>query len=397
MHQSLLFFLMVCFGPIAPLIFLVACPPASSGAGYGAFATHVSIVTPGSVHSDGVQTLSSIPSWSIPSPPENPSCKGKRIGLYTWDTSYWLDGNPELFEFLDTNTGRKWNCGNLYVNIGDYSSSDNIPSPSNLVQFAVSYRSRLRNEAGILFFTYGDVTETDGEAMIRFTETFFDWVESISLPNAKAMGRIGISYDVEHMDPKYTEKVLKLCRKRRKSTSFGDDKLIIQYVIEGDENRVGTDIAFRYADSVLAMLYSNYVSEKDPLASNSLVGRLHWFLKTQCVKCLDDEYASLKYRAKITVMVEASCKMGRSCSWASFCAYDGANEGAYYLVETLETAMSYLPSFISEKQFNRLFQIDSLFVVNSFEWYRCYQPFQGIFSSKACSEFHALAHSCRTK
>ena len=340
---------------------------------------------------------SSIALWEIPSPVENPYCSGKRIGLYSWDTSYWMNGNSALLDFLDSEQGQQWNCGDIYVNIGDYSSAGSIIAPSNLVEFALSFRQRSRNHAAILYFTYGDVTAHDGDAMVQFTHTFFDWVDTISAYDAAAIGRIGISYDVEHFDPVYTERVLALCRERRKSTAFGEKGLLIQYLIEGDENIAGTDIAFRYADSVLAMLYSNSLSDISPYGADSLISRLKWFLTSQCKKCLDDEYSESNYTAKITIMVEASCKMGRSCSWASFCAHDGPDEGVFYLYTVLEGAIKSLPLFVTEKQFIRLFSLDSLFVVNSFEWYRCYTPFDNLFRFTECENYHSLAEDCRMK
>lgn len=340
---------------------------------------------------------SSIALWEIPTPVENQFCTGKRIGLYSWDTSYWMNGNSALFDFLDSEPGRQWNCGDIYVNVGDYSSAGTIVTPSNLVEFALSFGQRARNHARILYFTYGDVTAHDGDAMVQFTHTFFDWVDTISAFEAAAIGRIGISYDVEHVDPAYTERVLALCRERRKSTAFGEKGLLIQYVIEGDENIAGTDIAFRYADSVLAMLYSNSLSDINPYGADGLISRLKWFLTSQCKKCLDDDYSESNYTAKISIMVEASCKMGRSCSWASFCAHDGPHEGVYYLYTVLDGAIKSLPSFVTEKQFKRLFSVESPFVVNSFEWYRCFTPFDNLFRHTECENYHSLAEDCRMK
>jgi hypothetical protein len=55
------------------------------------------------------------------------------------------------------------------------------------------------------------VTARDANAMIIFTETFFAWARSISKTDADSMGKIGISYDVEHVDPEASKKVLLMC------------------------------------------------------------------------------------------------------------------------------------------------------------------------------------------
>jgi hypothetical protein len=284
------------------------------------------------------------------------------------------------------------------VNVGDYSSADQIASPASLKDFAINFRLRVSDAATVLYFTYGDVTARDGEAMLRFTEVFFDWLDTFSAQDALRVGKIGISYDVEHMSPSYTERVLLLCQTRRRATAFGDKNLLIQYVIEGDENVKGTDMAFKYADSVLAMLYSNFVSKTTSSgATHSLDAQLQWFLTTQCPKCLQDDYAKLNYKAKLSIMVEGSCQMGRSCSWASFCSYDRPGEGIFYLEKTLQELVDFIPFAMTEEKFNRLFNDKSMFVVNSFEWYRCYQPFNNIFNYPGCSEYHTLAKSCREK
>ena len=209
------------------------------------------------------------------------------------------------------------------MNIGDYSSPDLIPDGDKLIQFSKDFKSRVRNEQAVLYLTYGDVTAKDGAAMLQFTETFFRWIATISHTDATAMGRIGISFDVEHMSSEDTKTVLLRCQQLRKETFFGDANLLIQFTVEGDKNIVGTDYAFKYADSVLVMLYSNYMTSPTLPEKDNLYNKLKWLLTEQCPRCLDDAYSKANYKGKIMVMVEASCQMGRSCSWASFCAHDG--------------------------------------------------------------------------
>ena len=327
----------------------------------------------------------------------NSSCPGRRIGVYSWDASYWRSGNPGLLDFLDSSIGREWACGSTFVNIGDYSSPDLIPDGDKLIQFSKDFKSRVRNEQAVLYFTYGDVTAKDGAAMLQFAETFFRWIATISHTDATAMGRIGISFDVEHMSSEDTKTVLLRCQQLRKETFFGGTNLLIQFTVEGDKNIVGTDYAFKYADSVLVMLYSNYMTSPMLPEKDNLYNKLKWLLTEQCPHCLDDAYSKANYKGKIMVMVEASCQMGRSCSWASFCAYDGPSEGAMYLTDTLDAAEHMLVSsgIINEEQYTRLFDLESPYAVHNFEWFRCFSPFNSYFTYPGCKAYHTLAEGCR--
>jgi hypothetical protein len=320
-----------------------------------------------------------------------------RVGLYSWDMSYWREGDPLLLNFMDSELGRAFSSGSLYVNIADYTSPDMIPDQDKLVAFAKNYRSRMRDRDCTLFFTYGDVTSRDGQAMITFTHTFFRWLLTIPESEALLMGKIGLSFDVEHMHPDYVREVLLLARDLRRRTAFGDSNLVIQITIEGDRNILGTDYAMRYADSVLVMMYSNFMKSADFPADKNLISRLVWLLTTQCEKCLDDTYAVTEYHAKITMMIEASCNMGRSCSWASFCAHDRPDEGAEYLAQTLAVAHLELLStgLVTPAQYSRLFNLEETFVVHNFEWYICYAPFQAHFDHQNCKTYHQLARECR--
>jgi hypothetical protein len=319
------------------------------------------------------------------------------IGVYSWDSSYWRTDNPALIDFIKSDLGYVFASGSLYINVADYSSADVIPDQDRLVRFAKEFRRISVNPDAVLYFTYGDVTAKDGNAMVEFTKTFFGWVCGIDPVEAGAMGRIGLSYDVEHVHPDFTKRALLLAQELRASSPFGPDNIIIQYTIEGDRNVLGTDYAFRYADSVLVMLYSNFLRPGQFPQERSLSSRIKWVLTSQCEKCLDEGYTISNYRAKISIMVEASCKMGKSCGWASFCAYDGAEEGAAYLAETLSRAFEQFreSGLVSETQYERLFNLQDLFVVHNFEWYKCFPPFNHFSNYDSCKPYHALAEACR--
>lgn len=390
-------FIASCVGLVA-----VGCGSSSVKSDSGTSGSPTEFSSPGTGGGSAVMTsgtpgvsTSTVP-WSRPTVNPNPSCAGRRIGVYSWDASYWRGDNPELLNFLDSDMGREFACGSTFINIADYSSPDLIPDPEKLVQFAKDFNSRVGNNEAVLFFTYGDVTSKDGNAMVTFTETFFRWASSISAADAAAMGRIGVSYDVEHIGPDFTKQVLLMGQDLRKSTPFGDD-LVLQYTVEGDKNVLGTDYAFKYADSVLVMLYSNYITSPVLPADKNMFSQLKWLLTEQCPRCLDDAYATTNYKAQITVLVEASCQMGRSCSWASFCAYDAPEQGAHYLADVLDTAEGMLLSsgVVNSEQYSRLFNLQSPYAVHNWEWYRCYAPFNQQFSYSNCGRYHSLASACR--
>jgi hypothetical protein len=224
--------------------------------------------------------------------------------------------------------------------------------------------------------------------MITFTRTFFEWASQISHEDAMLMGKIGISYDVEHVNPEDSKAALLLCQELRMNTPFGLN-ILIQHTLDGDRNILTTEYVMRYADSALAMLYSN--------SPEGLVELIRWLLTEQCEKCLDDEYAKHNYKAKISVIIEASCKMGKGCSEKSMCVKDADNEGMMFVAKTVDDANNLLSrsDILSLDQFIRLFNIDSQWVIHNFEWERCYAPFNRSFQFESCKDYHLYAKSCR--
>ena len=327
-------------------------------------------------------------SWNVPVGISDATCSGKRFGTYTWDMSYFRDNNSELMQLLDSDVGRLYACGDLYLNVADYSSPDVIPNGESLIELIKEYRAKVGNPGAVVYLTYGDVTARDGAAMITFTKTFFDWVMQISPSDAALMGRIGISYDVEHVNPEDSKAAMLLSRKLRMETAFGQN-IFIQHTIDGDRNILTTEYVMRYADSALAMLYSN--------TATGLVDLITWLLTEQCEKCLDDEYSRSNFQAKISIIVEASCKMGKGCSEKSMCVKDADDEGMAFIERTVEEANQLLSGsgVLTRDQFIRLFNLDSQWVIHNFEWERCYSPFNKYFSFASCKDYHLYAKSCR--
>jgi len=346
-------------------------------------------------------TSSSPVTYTVPSTTPSPvACSGYKIGTYSWSQTYWRSTNDTtLLDFLDSSVGRNWACADLSINIADYSNPDQIHDSEMLVNFIQNHRMRIRNPDTVIWLTYGDVVEKSSEKMIAFTRTFFNWASSIPADVAASMGTIGISYDVEHIDPEATKTALQLSQQLRSSTNFS--KILIQHTIEGDPNVVGTDYVMKYADSALAMAYRNYIH--DPTGhyqdDSNLVNRILWMLTSQCPNCLNDDYASANYKAKISVMVEASCQMGASCGKASFCAFDSDSQGAEYMYEILTETNDLLVSggHITRAQSDRLFSKSTPFTVHNWEWYRCYAPFSKTFTYDTCLNYHNYAASCRTQ
>lgn len=316
-------------------------------------------------------------------------CAGRRWGMFTWDTSYYRRSNSQLLDFLASPAGREYACGDIYINVADYSSPGRIPDPQKLIDFIKAYRT-VRGFDSIVYMTYGDVTARNGAAMMTFTNTFFDWVESISHRDAVLMGQIGVSYDVERLDAEVSKAALLLGRERRRRTAFGESNVKIQHTLDGDVNVLSTEYVMRYADSALAMLYSN--------TADGLVQSVRWLVTTQCRHCLDDRYSQENYIAKITIMVEASCRMGRGCSDKSMCIFDGPTEGAFHMALAFDETEGILSSgeLLSQENFMRLFDRRSMWAVHNFEWFRCYAPFNSSLYP-SCSEYHSEAASCRAQ
>jgi hypothetical protein len=173
-------------------------------------------------------------------------------------------------------------------------------------------------------------------------------------------------------------------------TAFGEN-IVSQHTLDGDRNILTTEYVMRYADSALAMLYSN--------TAEGLVDLIKWLLTEQCPKCLVDDYSKSNYKAKISVIVEASCKMGKGCSEKSMCIKDGDNEGVIYIVDTVTKANVLLGSsgLLSSEQYGRLFNTESQWVVHNFEWERCYAPFSKFFTYESCKNYHDFARSCKSQ
>jgi hypothetical protein len=164
--------------------------------------------------------------------------------------------------------------------------------------------------------------------METFTQTFFEWSETIPLEVAITLGAIGLSFDGEKMPAASTESCLIKAQTLKAQSSFPAGRLLIQHTIEGKRNPDGTDFVMKHADSALVMIYRNYMTSPTMSESSNILGRAKFFLTEQCVYCLDDAYAAANYQAKITMMVEASCGPMNYCAKLSFCAHDAPGEGA---------------------------------------------------------------------
>ena len=343
------------------------------------------------------------PSGTYTAPTSTPSplsCSGRRLGTYAWSQGYWREGDSTLMDFLESELGRQWACGDLSINVADYSNPGEIKDSGALVAFIQNYRLRVRNVESVVWITYGDVVEKSSEKMLQFTNTFFTWASSIPADVAVSMGTIGISFDVEHIDPEATKSALLLAQELRTKTNFAPGRILTQHTIEGDPNVQGTDYVMRYADSALAMVYRNYMH--DPTGKyqddSNILNRLLWMLSSQCQNCMNEQYVRSNYKAKITVMIEAACKMGASCGKVSMCAFDGADQGAVYAYDILEQMeQSLSPGNISPSLKDALFNPTTPYTVHNWEWYRCYAPFSSTFQYASCADYHQYAADCRNQ
>jgi hypothetical protein len=341
-------------------------------------------------------TISPVSSSSlVPSRPPSSDCSGKKLGQYTWGTELWRQGATELSSFFSTVDGKEWGCGDVTINIGDYTAPRVIAYENDIIPFILAYRRASMNYESVVWLSYGDVISGDGSLMDAFIDTFFRWAASIPTEIASTLGTIGLSFDVEHIDPSVTSVELQKAQRLKASTNFAPGKLLIQHTIEGKLNPDQADFVMRYADSALIMLYRNYMQSPLFAQDSNILSRAAYFLQQQCVRCLDDSYAISNYQAKITMMVEASCAPTDYCAKISFCAHDSPGEGAVYLWNTLEELQTGMISsgLLTPAQFSRLFNPATTFSVHDWSWFRCFAPLTA--SAGRCSGFQAAAESCR--
>ncbi len=318
--------------------------------------------------------------------PESLDQACESIGVYSWDQKNWRDSDSKLLQHL---ASRK-TCGDVYVNFADYSNARDLRDADKLVDFLKRARV-LMGSSRVLYVTYGDVTERDVVAVEDFVDTFFELVSGMSSEEAKAVKPLGVSFDIEHFPATVYERVLVKAQQLKAQVveRWGPENLLIQCTIEGEYKPVDTDIIMKHADRALMMVYRNSVDK--------FIDRLKWFLTEQCERCLDDNYATEHYRAKISIMVETACRVGQSCSYISFCAIDDPNP-VNYLVSTLKQAEQKMTSsgLITEEQKQRLFTGEALFVAHDFEWFQCFFNDSSNRNS-LCDDFRVWRDNCKSQ
>ena len=349
---------------------------------------------------------------------------GNNLGLYTWGHEVWRDSPSSLIEFVQNPKVSEYGCGEVYINVSDYTAPHWIPDPHNLYPFIRNIRAT--GNRAMVYLVYGDVNVSgngapDGPKI--FADTFFAWVATLSDSQLNDILPIGISYDCEHLAPKTIQDALNRCQTLKEGirvSRLGGDgsRMSVQWTIEGERKPVDTDIVMKLADSALMMGYRNHVgtSIHDPEGEDNIVTRLMNFMfKEQCTHCLDDAYAAANYKAKIKLMFEADCDCGASCRKISFCAYDGSQSGwgteyangAEYTMATLAESERQLRIQLGPDRFNRLFGPQtnmSLFVIHNWQWFTCFfdQPSISVTTpigkkSLTCQQYRSLAAGCRSK
>ena len=333
-----------------------------------------------------------------PTLPPSTNCPGKRLGQYTWGTELWRQGSKELSDFFATPAGKEWGCGDVTINIGDYTEVTFIAHAEDIVPFIQAYRAASENYESVVWLSYGDVESGDGGLMETFVDTFFRWASAIPAETAQTLGTIGLSFDVEHMPASSTKSALQKAQSLKANTNFQRGKLLVQHTIEGNPNPEGTDYVMKYADSALIMLYRNYMTSPIFSPDSNILSRARYFLKDQCVHCLDDAYSAANYKAKMTIMVEATCSRYTDyCAKISFCAHDQPGEGAVYLWNTLqELEAGMLDSgLVTPDEFERLFNPLTTYSVHDWSWFRCFAPLSDSTSYPQCRNYFSEAEACR--
>ncbi|EER20046.1 hypothetical protein Pmar_PMAR007307 [Perkinsus marinus ATCC 50983] len=317
------------------------------------------------------------------------------------------DGDPSLTDFGASDMGKLWNTGDVYVNIADYTNYDRIHNPERLLPWMKGWRKQTGNTERI-WLTYGDTEKSNGKRMADFVDTFEEYLENyISAEDMREIAPIGLSYDIEHMQPEDIKTTLLKAQQMKKDVSkkmgYAPGSLLIDSAIEGQKNTLGTQYIMQYADHATMMLYRNAI---DGDYADDLVYRMNYMMTEQCAVCTQPGWENLK--AKITIMLEGSCTVGKYCHKLSMCAYDaaaypnstGGIEYAWELLNELK-ARTVSDGILTQEQFDFLYDIHgSLYVVHNWEWVRCY--YGDSFSlemgySDCLDQYHELSGKCRAE
>ena len=333
---------------------------------------------------------------------EMTECSGKKIGAYVWGHQHWRNPQSAFLQHLTGNNSRNFTCGDIFINVADYSSAESISGKEFLLPFLINVRRS--GNRGVIWLTYGDVVKRDVVACRKFVDTFYDWLLSVPVEWLDVIKPIGLSFDIEHFPNGAIEETLIYAQRRKNDVSpkLLPDGFFIQCTIEGQPKPVDTDIVMRHADRALMMAYRNYLTKpSDPSGmNNGMMRRLQYMFKDQCTRCLDDEYAVRNYRAKITIMVETSCKLGVSCNYVSFCAIDDKRPsgGVDYLVDHLDQIDSKLVSsgLMTKEQRNRLISSSSPFAVHDWDWFQCFYQDSND-TNDLCKNYSSYATTCRAQ
>ncbi|EER15178.1 hypothetical protein Pmar_PMAR006907 [Perkinsus marinus ATCC 50983] len=348
---------------------------------------------------------------STPFPPtarpiSSDACNGNKIGTYTWSQSYWREGDDSLINFATSDMGRQWNCGDLYINIADASNYNIIKDQTKLVSWMKKWRQETGNN-GVIWLTYGDVVDKNGEKMVGFVTTFEQFLmRSVSAQTMAEIAPIGISFDVEHIADNYYKEALTkshdMINEVTQGMGYLPNSIYVDSTIEGEENSQETEYVMRYADHALMMLYRN---ELGGSYEDDLLERMKWMMTEQCIVCTKPGWEDLK--AKITIMVEGSCKMGHGCGKLSMCAkdtssYPDANGGIEYIWNTLNNLTKRMveEGVVTQEQFDHLFDVNgTLFAVHNWEWSRCFygDSYSQDMGFSVCKDYHSMAADCRLK
>ncbi|EER20062.1 hypothetical protein Pmar_PMAR007343 [Perkinsus marinus ATCC 50983] len=313
------------------------------------------------------------------------------MGTYVERQNIWADPEDTFIRFFQTNGARKYNRGDVYLNVTDASHEGEIFFPDLLAKFIVNFRMLSDNSARLyLFFSGGN--GDDEKWAPAFVRVFKEFIYDYGTPK---MGRLGISFNVDLHDHNTWNRIFDAADTLKANSWMDPFDLAIDVLINFNNRdaQLVDEVMYR-ADHVTVRGIGNYDSYLD----HSIMV----FFLASCPNCTKDNYSN--YKAKITYMAVGNCHDPPSCSQTSMCAYysnrsDDPKGGILYAYNQLTGAIDYIESY--KYPFAHFFEAGGTHIMlDSFDWVMCFygsETWDMLGLTRCVSEYRLASQKCRAQ